>query len=188
MKRSVETITIGLLSLGISLSTSPVFGSTINRQDFSGEFTRTLSTAPRPQTADYEGFITYDENNSLLDWEINVEELDLFFDPDTTLLVELFPDVIELSPDVTLGLSSESNWELRIDFGIAFDAPLYTLSRNSEAINFSLTSFGEGFNYLDDSAEIVISSSKVAVPESSPTLAFLVLLSTMIILKRKFKI
>ncbi|BAZ18890.1 hypothetical protein NIES4071_107750 (plasmid) [Calothrix sp. NIES-4071] len=62
-----------------------------------------------------------------------------------------------------------------VDFGIAFDAPRYTLERTSGA---SLTLTGEvgragGYIYTDPGANITLSSSKTSVPEPASLLGLL---------------
>ena len=181
LKGLIEATTIGLLSLGIGFCAAPALGNTLTRQDFSGNFNLLDSASigePFPQSTEYSGFVTYDNNNSLLDWEINVEELNLSLEPDS--------NIFGLSPNTAFELSSPSNWNLSIDFGIAFDAPLYNLQRNSGEINFSLMSFGSFFNYSDPAADINVTSfSNTPVPEPSATLTLVAFLSTMTMLKRK---
>ena len=83
----IRSTTISFLSLGIAFCASPALGNTLTRQDFSGNFTLVDSAilgTPPPESTEYLGFITYDESNSLLDWEVRVEELDLLLNPDST--------------------------------------------------------------------------------------------------------
>ncbi len=181
MQGLIGVTTIGLLSWGIGFCAAPALGNTLTRQDFSGNFNLLDSASigePFPQSTEYSGFVTYDNNNSLLDWEINVEQLNLSLEPDS--------NVFGLSPNTAFELSSPSNWNLSIDFGIAVDAPLYNLQRNSGEINFSLTSFGSFFNYSDPAADINVTSfSNTPVPETSATLTLVAFLSTITMLKRK---
>lgn len=183
MKPHLQTLiresTIGFLSLAIAFCASPVFGQTLTRQTFSGNFTLLNSSTfgdPFPPSTDYSGFVSYDQNNRLLDWEVKVEELSLSLNPEANEFT---------TPTVTFELSSPSNWNLAIDFGIALDLPLYTLQRDSGAINFSLNSFGSFFNYADPAANIDLTSASISVPEPSPLLASLAFLGTITLLKRK---
>ncbi len=176
----IRSTTVGFLSLGIAFCASPALGSTLTRQDFSGNFT--LVQSPNfggsfPETTEYSGFVSYDENNSLLDWEVNVEELSLSLNPDSNDFGSI--------QDVTFDLSSEDNWNLRIDFGIAFDTPLYTLQRDSAEINFSQSTFGGTLSYSDSAADINVTSSTTPVPEPSTIFASLAFLSTITMIKRK---
>ena len=174
MQTLIRGTTIGFLSLGIAFCASSALGATLTTQNFKGNFTlvdsRTLGE-PFPESAEYSGFVTYDGENSLLDWEVNVKELDLSLNPDS--------NNFGLTPDTTFALSSPSNWDLSIDFGIAFDAPLFTLQRESTKINFSQTSFGSFFEYSDPAANIT------SVPEPSTIFGSLAFLSTIIILKKR---
>ena len=175
MQTLIRSTTIGFLSLGMTFCASSALGITLTRQDFSGNFTLVDSTTfgePFPESTEYSGFVAYDEKNSLLDWKVDVKELNLSLNPDS--------NDFGLTPDTTFTLSSLSNWDLRIDFGIAFDAPLYTLQRDSTKINFSRESFGGFFNYSDPAANIKVTQ----VPEPSTIFGSLAFLSTIIILKK----
>ena len=131
-----------------------------------------------PESADYSGFVAYDEAARLLDWEINVEELDLSLNSASNDL--------DLMPDITFDLSSLSNWDLKIDFGIAFDAPLFELQRDTTTINFSQTSLIGLTAYSDPDANINVTSTDTdpSVPEPSAILGSLAFLSTLTILKK----
>ncbi len=175
MQTLIRSTTIGFLSLGMAFCASSALGITLTTQKFSGNFTLVDSTTvgePFPEYTEYSGFVAYDQKNSLRDWEVNVKELNLSLNPDS--------NDFGLKPDTTFTLSSLSNWDLRIDFGIAFDAPLYTLQRESKTINFSRASFGGFFNYSDPDANIKVTQ----VPEPSTIFGSLAFLSTITILKK----
>ncbi len=89
------------------------------------------------------------------------------------------------TPDVTFDLSSEFDWDLRIDFGIAADAPLYTIERDSTEINFvaNLGLTGAA-TYVDSAASIDVTSTNTTVPEPSTVFASLAFLATMTMLKK----
>ncbi|MDJ0631781.1 MAG: hypothetical protein QNJ34_01195 [Xenococcaceae cyanobacterium MO_188.B29] len=89
------------------------------------------------------------------------------------------------TPDVTFDLSSEFDWDLRIDFGIAADAPLYTIERDSTEINFvaNLGLTGAA-TYVDSAASIDVTSTNTTVPEPSTIFASLAFLATMTMLKK----
>ena len=179
MHTLMRSTTISFVSLGLALCASPALAATITRQDFNGNFTLLDSTSiadPFPESTDYSGFVTYDENNSLVDWAIDVEELNLSLNPDSNNFD---------TPDVTFDLSSESNWDLRIDFGIAVDAPLYEIERDSTEINFvaNLGLTGAA-TYVDSDASIDVTSTNTTVPEPSTIFASLAFLATMTMLNK----
>ncbi len=170
-KRSICGALIGFVFLSVFHAT-PVLGAILTRQEFSGNFTR-VSASPFltnivPNKSEYSGFVAYSEDGTLNDWEVNVNELNLNLNPDSTL-------DINLTPNVNFELSSESNWNLVVDFGIAFDAPRYTLQRTDGA---SITLTGEsglagGYIYTDTDASITLSSSKTSIPEPTSLLGLL---------------
>ena len=182
MQTLIRSTTVALLSVGITFSASSALASTLTRQDFSGNFTLVNSQffgGPFPESTEYSGFVSYDEEDRLLDWKVNVKELDLSLNPDSNDL--------GLTPDITFDLSSVSNWDLRIDFGIAIDAPLYTLKRDDTTINFSRQSFGGFLSYSDSAANINVTSTDTdsSVPEPSTLFGSLAFLSTLTILKKR---
>ncbi|WP_292822748.1 PEP-CTERM sorting domain-containing protein [Nostoc sp. JL33] len=80
-----------------------------------------------------------------------------------------------LTPDVDFELDSRSNWNLVVDFGIAFDAPRYTLEKTSSS---EITLMGEvgragTYIYQDSAANIIQSSSSTSVPEPTSLLGLL---------------
>ncbi len=80
-----------------------------------------------------------------------------------------------LTPDVDFELDSMSNWNLVVDFGIAFDAPRYTLEKTSSS-EISLTGeVGRAGTYIyqDSAANITLSSSSTSVPEPTSLLGLL---------------
>ena len=162
---------IGLVLLSVFHAT-PVLGAILTRQKFSGDF-NLVSVSPLlenilPDKSEYSGFVAYSEDGTLSDWELNLNELNLNLNQDSTLDVNL-------TPNVNFELSSGSNWNLVVDFGIAFDAPRYTLERTSSS---SITLTGEsglagGYIYNDKSANITLSSSNTSVPEPTSLVGLL---------------
>ncbi len=179
MQTLMRSITIGILSLGIVFGVSPVLGSTLTRQEFSGNFILINSPILEtfPQSSEYSGFVTYDESNRLLDWAVNVEQLSLALNSNFMTLDR---------PEINFALFSESDWELKIDFGIAFDAPQYTLARDGTEINFvaNLGLAGAAV-YSDPASNISVTNTKTSVPEPATVFASLAFLSIIMILKRK---
>ena len=144
-------------------------------KEFSGDFTlvdaSSILESFLPDNSEYSGFVVYSEDGTLSDWELNVNNLDLNLNPDSTL-DNIFTS---LTPNVNFELSSESNWNLVVDFGIAFDAPRYTLERTSGS---EITLTGEsglagGYIYKDSNANIILSSSSTSIPEPTTLLGLL---------------
>ena len=90
-------IGLGILLIGL------LFPSTANaqfiKQDFKGNF-ELLGVSPLledsiPEKTNYSGFITYDQQGMLQDWEIKVNRLGLMLDPDSSLSRGLGPDLLE---------------------------------------------------------------------------------------------
>jgi hypothetical protein len=82
---------------------------------------------------------------------------------------------VNFGPNVNFELSSGSNWNLVVDFGIAFDAPRYTLERTSGS---EITLTGEVgragvYIYNDPTANITLSSSNTSIPEPTSLLGLL---------------
>jgi hypothetical protein len=170
--------TIAGLGLGIVFGASPALATVLTRQDFNGNFTLVDSMSigtPFPESTDYSGFVVYDENNSLLDWAINVDELDLQLDPDSAQRAEITFE------------ENSFDWDLTIDFGIAFDAPIYILQRSADTgITFDFMAFGPSFNYADPEPNITIANSPgTSVPEPATVLALFTFLTTIPMLKKR---
>ncbi|WP_152591791.1 hypothetical protein [Nostoc sphaeroides] len=113
---------------------TPVLGAILTRQEFSGDFTLVDATSPfltnsLPFESEYSGFVVYSESGTLSDWELSVNNLELNLKRGST-------NGGNLTPNVDFELDSGSNWNLVVDFGIAFDAPRYTLEKTSA---YSLT-------------------------------------------------
>ena len=156
--------------IGLVLPINSVLGATVVRQDFTGNATL-VEPSPQvtefitlPEESAYSGFILYEEDGTLLDWELDVEQPSLSLNPDSTLDSGL----TELSPTVDFSLSSAEDWSLVVDFGIAFDAPRYTLERTSDeiAITSELGLIG-AYTYVDSDSTIDLISSDTSntVPE-----------------------
>jgi hypothetical protein len=120
-----------------------------------------------PESAQYLGFVVYEEDSTLRDWGVNIDELGLSLSPDSTMA--------GLVPNVNFEFSSAVDWDLVIDFGIAFDAPRYSLQRVS---NSEITFTGElglvgGYTYTDSAPNVTLTTSNTSatsVPE--PTTVF----------------
>ncbi len=158
--------------IGIVFPINSVLGATVVRQEFTGNATLTEVSRPEveefitlPEESAYSGFIVYEEDGTLLDWELDVDQPSLSLAPDSTL----DSGFTELSPTVDFSLSSAEDWSLQVDFGIAFDAPRYTLERTSDEI--ALTSevgLAGAYTYVDSDPSInLISSSDTSnsIPE-----------------------
>ncbi|MCF2148147.1 PEP-CTERM sorting domain-containing protein [Desmonostoc muscorum LEGE 12446] len=166
----VRVALIGFVLASVFHAT-PVLGAILTRQEFSGDFTL-VDASPfltnfLPETSEYSGFVVYAENGTLSDWELNVNNLDLNLNPGSTLG--------SLTPNVNFDLSSGSNWNLVVDFGIAFDAPRYSLQRTS-ASEISFTGelgLAGGYIYKDPTANITLSSSNTSIPEPTSLLGLL---------------
>ena len=162
------------VALGISvvvLIFSPTANAQLIRQDFEGNFSL-LDASPLlentlPSNSEYSGFVVYSENGTLRDWSVSVNELDLNLNPDSTEDGGLGPDLI---PNINFELFSPSNWTLLIDFGIAFDAPRYSLERNVSEMTFTgeLGLIGS-YVYQDPSATI----TQTSIPEPGTILGIL---------------
>lgn len=157
LPKQSNQIGLGILLIGL------LFPSAANaqfiRQEFQGNFDL-LSVSPfledsTPEETNYSGFITYDQQGMLRDWEINVDELSLILDPNSSLSGGLG---LDLFPTVSFDFSDEASWSLSVDFGLAFDAPLYQLDRDNSDITFvgSLGLAG-GYTYQDSSPTIDVS-------------------------------
>jgi hypothetical protein len=178
--QQLASVTIVGSLVGIVFPITPSLGQVLTRQEFSGSFnlvnSSPLLTDTLPESAQYSGFVVYEEDSTLRDWGVNVDELDLSLNPDSTR-GGLAPDVnFEFSPpNVNFEFSSPVDWDLVIDFGIAFDAPRYTLQRVSEE---EITLVGElglagGYTYTDSAANVTLTTSNISgtsVPEPATVL------------------
>lgn len=168
----IVSVTVVSFLLGSVLGIAPALGAILTRQEFEGNFTL-VNASPLlentlPDKSEYSGFVVYEEDGTLRNWEINVNELNLNLNPASTQG--------NRSPNVSFELSSVANWKLGIDFGIAFDAPLYTLERISNSqINLSGSlGLAGGYVYTDSAANINISNPPdTSVPEPTPLLGLL---------------
>ena len=164
----VSVALIGLLLANVFHAT-PVLGAILTKQEFSGDFTL-VDASPflekvLPKESEYSGFVVYAEDGTLNDWELNVSNLDLNLNPGST-------NGGDLTRNVNFELDSGSNWNLVVDFGIAFDAPRYTLERTSSS-EISLTGeVGRAGTYIyqDSAANITVSSSSTSIPEPTSLL------------------
>ncbi len=157
--------------VGIVFPLTPALGVVLTRQEFSGSFTLVNSSDllrdTLPESAQYLGFVVYEEDSTLRDWGVNIDELGLSLNPDSTMA--------GLAPNVNFEFSSAVDWDLVIDFGIAFDAPRYSLQRVS---NSEITLTGElgvagGYTYTDSAPNVTLTTSNTSstsVPE--PTTVF----------------
>ncbi|BDI16276.1 hypothetical protein ANSO36C_20780 [Nostoc cf. commune SO-36] len=162
---------IGLVVASVFHAT-PVLGAILTRQEFSGDFALIDATTPflrslLPDKSEYSGFVVYSEDGTLSDWEVNVNELNLNLNQGST--------DVNSGPNVNFELSSGSNWNLVVDFGIVFDAPRYTLERTSGS---EITLTGEVgragvYIYNDPTANITLSSFKKSIPEPTSLLGLL---------------
>ncbi|MGJ5632632.1 PEP-CTERM sorting domain-containing protein [Nostoc sp. CALU 1950] len=167
----VSVAVIGLVVASV-FYTTPVLGAILTRQDFSGDFALVDASSPflenfLPEESEYSGFVVYSEDGILSDWELSVNNLDLNLQPSF--------NSGDLSPNVDFELDSRSNWNLVVDFGIAFDAPRYTLEKTSSS---EITLTGEvgragTYIYQDSAANITLSSSSTSVPEPTSLLGLL---------------
>ncbi|MDJ0510304.1 MAG: PEP-CTERM sorting domain-containing protein [Crocosphaera sp.] len=165
MNKTLQTLptklSLGIISLSLMISLPA--NAQLTRQEFDGNFTLFSASGllqnVLPENSDYSGFILYEDDGSLQDFAIMIDELNLNLTPDSTLDGGLGPSLI---PTINFDFSSVSDWDLSIDFGILFDAPRYTLSRNDSNITFFGQSGGAGTSiYQDSSPNINLSS----VPE-----------------------
>jgi hypothetical protein len=152
--------------IGIVFPLTPALGVVLTRQEFSGSFTLVNSSDllrdTLPESAQYLGFVVYEEDSTLRDWGVNIDELGLSLSPDSTMA--------GLVPNVNFEFSSAVDWDLVIDFGIAFDAPRYSLQRVS---NSEITFTGElglagGYTYTDSAPNVTLTTantSSTSVPE-----------------------
>ncbi|MEH2025317.1 PEP-CTERM sorting domain-containing protein [Nostoc sp.] len=168
----VSVAVIGLVVASV-FHTTPVLGAILTRQEFSGDFTLVDATTPLlenflPEESEYSGFVVYSKDGTLNDWELNVNNLDLNLKRGST-------NGGNLTPDVDFELDSRSNWNLVVDFGIAFDAPRYTLERTSSSEITLTGEVGQAGTYIyqDSAANIILSSSSTSVPEPTSLLGLL---------------
>ncbi len=157
-------VALGMSVVGLVFS--PAANAQLIRQEFEGNFSRTqvssFLTNLSPENSDYSGFVLFSENGTLENWQISVDGLELDLDPDSTLDGGLGPDLV---PTISFDLSSPSDWDLSVDFGIAFDAPLFSLERNASEITFiGELGLSGGYTYQDSSATIAQTSTSVPEP------------------------
>ncbi len=171
----------------VGLIFSPTANAQLIRQEFEGNFSL-INVSPLlensvPDNSDYSGFVAYSENGTLEDWEVILNELDLNLNPDSTLDGGLG---LDLRPDVSFELFSPLNWNLLIDFGIAFDAPRYSLERNVSEITFTGELGLAGvYVYQDTSATITQTITQTSTPEPGTILALLAVGGLGLIAKQK---
>ncbi|MEB3339352.1 PEP-CTERM sorting domain-containing protein [Okeania sp.] len=73
---------------------------------------------------------------------------------------------LDLKPTVNFDFYSTSDWGLLVDFGIAFDAPEYTLKRDASDITFTGSlGLAGGYIYQDDEPTITITQTQTSFPE-----------------------
>ena len=161
---SVVGVAIGMSVVGLVFS--PAANAQLIRQEFEGNFSRTqvspFLTNLSPENSDYSGFVLFSENGTLEDWQISVDGLGLDLDSDSTLGGGLGSALI---PTISFDLSSPSDWDLSVDFGIAVDAPRYTLERDASEITFTgELGLAGGYTYQDSSATITETSTSVPEP------------------------
>lgn len=165
--------------IGFVLPINSVLGATVVRQEFTGNATL-VEQSPRveefitlPEESAYSGFILYEDDGTLLDWELDVVQPSLSLALDSTL----DSGFTELSPTVDFSFSSAENWELQVDFGIAFDAPRYTLERTSDeiAITSEVGLLG-GYTYVDSdpSINLISSDTSNSIPEPATIFGMIV--------------
>jgi hypothetical protein len=150
--------------VGMVLPVNSLLGASLITQEFTGNLSLVNSSPGIQNPAEelpYSGFIVYDDGGNLVDWEIDVGSEIL--NPDSKFQ--------ELTPTIDFQLASASDWDLRVDFGIAFDAPLYTLARNDSEIVYSADAgLIGGVSYSDSNPIISVSSDEdnnASVPESN---------------------
>lgn len=170
--------------LGNILGADPALGASLTRQEFEGEFTLVnaslLLEEDLPGASEYSGFVVYEEDGTLRDWEVNVNELNLNLNSGST-------DEEPIPETVSFELSS-SNWNLVVDFGIAFDAPRYTLERSSSEISLrGEVGLAGGYIYTDSAANITLSTSSIPVPEPSAQLGLLFAAGALAIFRKASK-
>ena len=182
------SVTLASLLLGSLFSAAPALGAMLTRQEFEGDLTL-IENSPLlentlPDKSEYSGLVVYEEDGTLRDWKLIVDELELNLDPDSIL----GDDFVSLTPTVDFELFSETDWNLVIDFGIAFDAPRYTLERmsGSEIIFTGEVGLAGGYVYIDPAATITLSTSDTSVPEPATILGIILVSSAgASLLKRK---
>ncbi|MEL7036861.1 MAG: PEP-CTERM sorting domain-containing protein [Cyanobacteria bacterium J06592_8] len=166
--------TLGIFVLGLSFSSTA--NAQLIRQEFEGNFdlfdVSSILENTIPDNSDYSGFVLYSENGTLEDWEVNVNELDLTLNPNSGRNPGLGSDLI---PDISFDLASPSSWDLSVDFGIAFDAPRFTVEREASEITFTgELGLAGGYVYSDPSATITQTSiPTTSVPEPGTLLGLL---------------
>ncbi|MGD1805931.1 PEP-CTERM sorting domain-containing protein [Dapis sp. BLCC M126] len=178
------------VALGISVVSfffSPAANAQLIRQQFEGNFSL-IGVSPlledtTPGNSDYSGFVLFSEDGTLEDWQISVDGVGLDLDPDSTLPTSL-PFGLGPSPYISFDLSSPSDWNLSIDFGIAADAPRYILDRNASEITFAgQLGLAGGYTYEDSVA--TITETLTSVPEPGTIFSILAVGGLGLVVKRK---
>ena len=154
------SVTLVSFLVGSLLSAASAHGVMLTRQEFEGDFplidNSPLLENTLPEQSEYSGFVIYEEDGTLRDFEVIVSELELNLTPDATL----GNDFVTLTPTVDFELASETKWNLVIDFGIAFDAPRYTLERSDSELSFTgEVGLAGGYVYTDPDANITLNAS-----------------------------
>jgi hypothetical protein len=151
--------------VGMVLPVNSLLGASLITQELTGNLDLVNSSPiqnPAPELP-YSGFIVYDDGGNLVDWEFDVGSTIL--NPDSK--DPFFGD----SPTIDFQLASASDWELRVDFGLASDGSAYTFTRNDSEFLYD-ASFGlaGGVSYSDSNPTISVTSDEdnnTSVPESN---------------------
>jgi hypothetical protein len=171
----IKAASLACLGLGIVFGASPALATILTRQEFNGNFalvelfTSSIYIGQNfPRSTDYSGFVVYDENDNLIDWAIAVEALDFQLDPDSAQ-----------TADITFEENSSDDWNLRIDFGIAFFVdPLFNLQRSADTrITLEgIYPWSVSYVFSDPQSNISITDlHTTSVPEPSTVLALFAL-------------
>lgn len=201
MKFPVSTSIMGTIFCSLAIGTFPVYGQELvcapanplcftpsspplapmsestTKQEFSGTFNFVEGNDQAyPPSSEYSGFISYTDDGSLVDWEMNVPAISLFLTP-------IF------SPERTVfNFNSPTNWDLFIDFGIAVDRPGYDLARDGSTLSFFGIPGGglanNYFMYSDISSDFNSTPSINNVPEPMSIFGSLISLGFGIVWKK----
>lgn len=153
--------------IGFVLPINSVLGATVVRQEFTGNLSFAEASRPEveefltlPEESAYSGFILYEDDGTLLDWELDVVQPSLSLNPDS-----ITPGAFTF---IDFDFSSAEDWSLDVDFGSAFDAPRYILERTSDEIAItSLIGLLGSYTYVDSEPTIDLISSNTSntIPE-----------------------